>query len=140
MYYADLTSYEYLPDCNEPNALNVGWLDNTHPYLQGETSREFHDRLFQFCLSHVNLTRGWHMCNFCGFFGPVMRRGQEAQLGSAEIRVVYGDEVYAAPDLIYHYVVEHRYRPPEEFIQAVLEGPLPGSPEYEAVKKERDWE
>jgi len=48
--------------------------------------------------------------------------------------------VYAAPDLIYHYVVEHHYCPPDEFIQAVLEGPLPGSLEYEALKKEKGWQ
>ena len=28
--------------------------------------------------------------------------------------------VYAAPTLIWHYVTEHGYRPPDEFIDAVL--------------------
>ncbi len=45
--------------------------------------------------------------------------------------------VYAAPDLIYHYVVAHHYRPPDEFIQAVMETPLPGSQEYEVLKREK---
>jgi len=60
------------------------------------------------------------------------------KLGSAEIRVVGQDgTVYAAPDLIYHYVVVHDYRPPEEFIQAVMETPLPGTQEHEILKKEK---
>jgi hypothetical protein len=43
-------------------------------------------------------------------------------LGSAEIWVpALGQAViYAAPDLIYHYVKEHRYLPPADFINAVL--------------------
>jgi hypothetical protein len=47
--------------------------------------------------------------------------------GSAEIRVVGVGRVYAAPDLIGHYVEAHGYCPPEEFIAAVLGGPEPGS-------------
>ncbi len=28
--------------------------------------------------------------------------------------------IYAAPDLVYHYVTEHRYLPPEGFFRAVM--------------------
>lgn len=90
MYYADLTPYEYFEECFEPDALNIRWLDDAHSYPQAETSTAFQDRLFQFCLNSVNRTRGWHMCDFCGFFGPVTRGGLEARLGTAEIRVIYG--------------------------------------------------
>ena len=46
-------------------------------------------------------------------------------LGSAEIRVLGGGgKVYAAPNLIYHYVAKHKYRPPEEFIEAVMRVPF----------------
>jgi hypothetical protein len=42
-------------------------------------------------------------------------------LGSAEIRVPgSGGRIYAAPDLIYHYVEAHGYRPPDEFVEAVM--------------------
>jgi hypothetical protein len=49
--------------------------------------------------------------------------------GGNEIRVLAGEKVFAAPVLIFHYVISHRYRPPEEFIQAVMRSPRPGSPE-----------
>ena len=70
-----------------------------------------------------------------------MRRGNdELWLGSAEIRVFSNEGVtYAAPNLIYHYIVDHHYLPPEEFIRAVLEGPLPDSPEYLARAEQVEW-
>jgi hypothetical protein len=52
-------------------------------------------------------------------------------LGAAEIRVFAKDGVaYAAPTLVYHYVSVHHYKPPDEFVRALREGPLPSSPEY----------
>ncbi len=37
-----------------------------------------------------------------------------------EVRVLgQNDKIYVAPALIYHYVKEHHYQPPEEFILAV---------------------
>jgi hypothetical protein len=51
---------------------------------------------------------------------PETLNGHTVCLGSAEVRVVGAGVTHAAPDLIYHYVVRHEYRPPEEFIRAVL--------------------
>jgi hypothetical protein len=31
---------------------------------------------------------------------------------------------------VYHYVSVHHYKPPDEFVRALREGPLPSSPEY----------
>ena len=45
---------------------------------------------------------------------------QEIFLGSAEIRVEIGGHWLAAPDLVYHYVTDHAYLPPIEFIDAVI--------------------
>jgi hypothetical protein len=43
-------------------------------------------------------------------------------LGSAEIRVPGKSGIqYACPNMIYHYLQDHNYRPPDEFITAVLE-------------------
>jgi hypothetical protein len=38
--------------------------------------------------------------------------------------------VYASPTLIYHYVEAHHYKPPDEFLRALRDGPKPPSPEY----------
>ncbi len=68
-------------------------------------------------------------------FGLVEKYGGgELVLGSAEIRVFGSNGVtYAAPDMIYHYVAEHEYKPPDEFIEAVLYGPLPDTVEYKVL-------
>src|SRR5262249_15003835 len=53
------------------------------------------------------------------------------QLGSAEILVFgKGGKIYAAPNMIYHYVTVHHYKPPDEFLQALKDGPCPPEPEY----------
>lgn len=52
----------------------------------------------------------------------VTHDGTTLLLGSAEIRVPSRlGVVYAAPDMIYHYIKDHDYVPPQEFIDAVLE-------------------
>jgi hypothetical protein len=52
-------------------------------------------------------------------------------LGSAEIRVFSNEgRIYAAPNLLFHYVCEHHYRPPKEFVQALRTGPRPPSQAY----------
>jgi hypothetical protein len=38
--------------------------------------------------------------------------------------------LFAAPEMLSHYVEAHGYRPPDEFIVAVLQSPLPGTAEY----------
>ncbi len=123
-YYPDLSEYTYLEELQQPNIYNVGWLDKTYPFSVGETPQLFQDRLFEYCLNPIGQTRGWHTCQFCdtityGFL-RVEKNGKEALLGSAEIRVYGQDKVYAAPNLIYHYVVAHHYLPPSEFIEAVV--------------------
>jgi hypothetical protein len=54
---------------------------------------------------------------------------------------VFGSDgrTYAAPTLVYHYVVRHHYSPPEEFVRAVLTAPLPDTPEYDARAGQFNW-
>jgi hypothetical protein len=52
-------------------------------------------------------------------------------LGDAEMRV-FGPKgrIYAAPNMLYHYVRVHHYKPPDEFLQALKNGPFPPDPKY----------
>lgn len=81
--------------------------------------------------------RGYHYCQFCpGAAEPprVVRedmRGYEAPdvaRGNGEIWLTGVDgTTFAAPVLIGHYVEDHRYLPPDGFIEAVRTGvPTPG--------------
>jgi len=124
MYYPDLTLYCYNASDKAPNVLNVGWLDASYPFRRKKASVDLLDLLFEKCLDRVNLTRGWHDCQFCQSSNrgvEVSRHGKKITLGSAEIRVEGKDgRVYAAPNLIYHYVLEHEYDPPHEFVEALF--------------------
>ena len=124
MYYPDFTPYCYIERMAEPNVLNIGWLEAPHPFPTKKASEELLDSLFEKCSSKVNATRGCHQCQFCDVptFGvEVFRHCKRIFLGNAEIRVnAKDDRVYAAPDLIYHYVSEHDYDPPKEFVDALF--------------------
>ena len=117
-FFDDLTPYTYLhPEDEQPGTVNIGWLDRWHSFPTGETSEAFRGKLQQLCLRRVKQTRGFYSCDFC--------KGRDKPHGSAEIRVRGEGRVYAAPELVYHYVVIHNYLPPEEFIAAVLNSDQP---------------
>lgn len=62
--------------------------------------------------------------------------------GGAEIRVFSPTgKLYAAPNLIFHYVEAHDYLPPQEFMDALFAGPLPPNNIYfEHLKNiELEW-
>lgn len=123
MYFEDLTSYEYvkIPE----KSFNVGWLDDKHEFTKGEPPLGFVEKLEQYKHHTAMLTKGFHMCQFCSDDVP------KKSYSSNEIRVVSSEgKLYASPTMIIHYVKEHNYLPPQEFIDAVMNGPYPGSPEY----------
>ncbi len=113
-WFADLSPYTYFEPDRRPGLLNIGWLDRAHEFPVGETPPELAATLARLCADErVAQTRGRHSCNLPG--------DRTGAYGSAEIRVKgEGGVVYAAPELIHHYVTAHRYRPPEGFIAAVL--------------------
>lgn len=127
MYYLDLSRYAYFG--HEPNTYNVGWLDATHPYPTGHVPTEFVERLHSFLEITVRPMFGSHLCELC-----------HNTSWTKEIRVFgQGEIVYAAPAMIYHYVVDHHYRPPEEFIQAVLTSPAVDSVVYRERARAYPW-
>lgn len=57
--------------------------------------------------------------------------GQTRRVGYYELRVWGQDgKVYAAPSLIFHYMNEHNYEPPKEFINAVMSSDDPDNEDY----------
>jgi len=140
-YYPDLSPYTYSCNWGDQTVLNIGWLDAAHTYPTGMVTGSFLDQLWAFCRQPAFRSGGYNGCEFCQkLWTPIYenREGEELKLSSAEIRVVDQDGVvYAAPDLIYHYVVAHAYLPPEVFIRAVMEMPLPGTGAHEVLKKEK---
>lgn len=138
-YYKDLSVYSYLSNI-EKETLNVGWLEGEHEYPQGDVTEKFILALWEYIKYPVNRTRGLHSnITLDGDVKYFMAKyqGYNILLGSAEIRVVDTNNiVYAAPNLILHYVINHHYMPPQSFIDAVINGPKPNSDQYSNVIKQ----
>ncbi|MFF2170979.1 DUF7919 family protein [[Kitasatospora] papulosa] len=122
-YYPDLTAYEY--DASGQEMLNVGWLTPGHAYRTGIVDDRVTDALKALSSAYDNQMRGVHHCEFCSTERPVILGGPaldtQVWLGSAEIRARGADgTVYSAPNLVIHYITEHRYCPPVEFCRAVV--------------------
>jgi hypothetical protein len=112
-FFEDLTPYIYLdPEWEAPGTVNIRWLDRAHPFPTGPTSAKFRDKLGRLCERRVQQTRGFHPSEFCS--------GRHRPVSSSEMRVAGKRRVYAAPSLVHHYVAAHGYRPPDEFIEAVM--------------------
>jgi hypothetical protein len=125
-YYPDLTPFEYYP-VEEP-MLNVGWLSKAQPFRRGPVPLAFAHELGILAQRPVNLTRGHHVCEFCeppldliAAFPTYEEVWEMFRSGNGEIHVRGpSGTVYCAPALILHYVAEHQYQPPQEFVDAVI--------------------
>jgi hypothetical protein len=123
-YFPDLSEYGYLKGiARDPLHRNIGWLDSEHSFERGTVPEPLLAKFRKLCAARVNLTRGFHLCELCespvrGV--PAACEGGEIKLGCAEVRVGGLDGiVYVAPDLVLHYMTDHRYLPPAEFLEAL---------------------
>jgi hypothetical protein len=132
--FKDLSEYSYGdPQFHRPGTVNIGWLGPSADFDQMEVDEELLGLLWDHTKISVVQYRGLHECEHCPphTSNVAARNGEKRLLGSAEIRVFGGDGViYAAPDLIYHYVAIHRYRPPKPFCAALKNGPRPSSKDH----------
>ena len=132
MYFPDLSPYTYSMKRPVPDVLNVGWLDRSMPFSKGIVPNRFVDQLRNwFSVAHVNQMRGIQECNLCRIEQcsllplsdhPSITIGDRTSfLGSKEIWIPgEGGKIFASPGLVIHYVDAHEYRPPEEYIAAVM--------------------
>ncbi len=105
----------------------VGWLHPQYPFPQGTVPAMVIERLREFTQRCGESTRaldwgsfgGLHNCEFCGHFYAVGNFG-----------VPDGPVLFVAPEMVTHYVEQHKYVPPDEFILALKRSPLPGTDEY----------
>lgn len=136
-YFPDLTPYVYWPEYvrgdrlypEDVEVFNVGWLGTGHdfPTYEGDPDPEFMRNLITLAADHsTNATRGIHGCDLPhrdeteNYQDDAVYGDRTLFLGHAEIHLVAADGRWlAAPTLVVHYVRDHRYQPPEEFVEAV---------------------
>lgn len=128
-YFPDLSSYPNVDPGLGLRVFSVGWLAKGKPFRRGPVPLAFVHELRLLAQHTENPTRQWHVCEFCErpidiiASNPAYETVWESfRSGHAEIHVCAANKtVYCAPDLILHYIAEHQYRPPDEFIEAVLQ-------------------
>jgi hypothetical protein len=134
-YFPDLSPYAYGHDIHE-GVVHVGWLDNTHPFPKGHVARNLIDKMKVLATKPVELYRGYHYCEICIEPPGLVKTFLSEQLkvidpscswakwmaqhrSNGEIRVDNQEVIFAAPVLIVHYIEEHGYLPPPEFLKAL---------------------
>jgi len=123
VFFPDLGAYSYYTTAALPRVKAVGWLDCAHPFTTGPIPKDALEKLKLVIIgnegvdAHVNPIRGIHPCNLCRIDDFP---NSELRIGSSEIWIPDGQKgFYASPSMIYHYIVEHRYLPPQVFIDAL---------------------
>lgn len=134
-HFPDLSRCDYYHDDTLPPLTAVGWLERGHDYATGSVPPALVPRLIEFWRSRMNLLArfylGDHSCTLCNYHDPYMQRG--------ELFIPSGQTVYAAPQGVIHYIRDHRYRPPDDFVAAVLAAPAPRSVDYLAALHAAGW-
>lgn len=113
-WYEDLTKCDYLAEFLPVTYITIGWLEKGKSYKTGEISKETVEKIYEFNKTPGMCIRfcGYHNCDFCDFIN--------IELGAITILIAYKDKVYICPALVSHYIEKHQYRPPDEFIEAIL--------------------
>jgi hypothetical protein len=108
---------------------NIGWLDSNRKYSVGKVAPDFLPKLGSIiigtakCNAQVNRMRSTSPCRLSDCdIQEIECHGSKECLGASEVWVPLGDNgmFYAAPSMVYHYIEEHDYLPPEGFISAVM--------------------
>jgi hypothetical protein len=149
-YQEDLLPYNGVTSSQIEEVQTIGWLDKDHDFKKGKVDREFIDTLKQIivcgdsppCQAYVNGIKGYYSCPICSQIASILIHDGSVLISSGygmlldeyndeEINILGHGEVwipnsnkkgcfFATYDLIYHYIVDHQYYPPEDFIKSVI--------------------
>jgi hypothetical protein len=127
-WYKDLGRCHYFDGEGFQPSCAVGWLERGHSYDTGEFDGQLFSALSDLAMSPWEpiMVMGYHACTLCedsaGF--------ADSKKGIHNLFIPGEGVLFVAPELILHYMRDHRYKPPEEFRQAVLACPPMGTPAY----------
>jgi len=117
-YYEDLSQTTMV--AAGPHVRAVGWLDNKHDFPTGTVPAEFIRTLRRITdYAYGAVFFGYHTCDICRNFNA-----------GRNIFVPARGKLYVAPEMVLHYITAHRYLPPRQFIDAVMDAPIPGTRAY----------
>lgn len=99
-------------------------------------SQEFIDCLWEYVIYAKVDKRTLFKCTYCDSLEKsniiYAYKNAVKKVGNATIRVISSDlkTVYTSTDAILHYCIEHNFKLPKEFVDAVIYGPKPESEIY----------
>jgi hypothetical protein len=116
MHLDDLSHDTYLGHC--PYLKSIGWLGAGYEFVTGDPPANLVALLEEHLEDHwcCFACAGSHSCEFCQAEGSEHRDARN-------FIVPAKDTAYLAPGMILHYVQQHRYLPPSEFIEALRNCP-----------------
>jgi hypothetical protein len=120
------------------SVVKVGYLDGVHPFPKGSLEPRLVDKIKLLAAKAPALAFGTHVCEICVAPPGVVPKyvfiegdlkmidpdcawwkWRKQRQGNGEIRVAGDGAPFEAPVLIVHYIEEHSYLPPLEFLQAI---------------------
>jgi hypothetical protein len=132
-YFDDLASCTYFrSDKTLSPLLAVGWLEQGREFPTGEVPIRLLPRLIAF---RKSTKFPWPYC----YVGCQFCWCGDTRMFSRNLFIPGNGVVYASPEGILHYIAAHSYRPPDQFIEAVLAAPDIESPEYAAALRAGGW-
>lgn len=125
MFIEDLSTNGYF--VHGANVRAIGWLEIGHPFTRGPVPGDILATLKAQVVKayQVAYHMGFHECSLC----PA---GQK-RTGLDNLLVPTRELLYVAPELVIHYIEDHGYRPPDQFLEAVQNCPEQGSVEFLAL-------
>ena len=98
----------------------VGHLDSSEDYEKGEVPLRFIEKLKSLWTTGIVMASlGYHECDFCeGEYGNLGRATSSCE------KILFDKEnkiKYIFPEMIFHYIEEHKFLPSNEFIKFVME-------------------
>lgn len=109
-YFAkDIKEGTYTPD--DYKIIAIGFLELNEPFKKGNVSSDFINKLRAIWSEGIILaTMGFHTCEFCN----------NATGGSTKIlRDKINKVEYVFPELLFHYIKEHNFKPDKQFISFI---------------------
>jgi hypothetical protein len=123
VFVEDLNTHAYF--ARGDNVRAVGWLEAGHRFARGPVPAEFLAALKVHVAKAFQpvIFMGSHRCSLCA-------EGGRNRRGHHNLLVPTAGLLYVAPELVVHYIEDHGYQPPVEFIAAVLACPEQESAAY----------
>jgi hypothetical protein len=122
VFIEDLSTNGYF--VHGANVRAIGWLEVGYPFTRGPVPGDILATLKAQVVKayQVAYHMGFHECSLC----PEGRQ----RTGLDNLMVPTRGLLYVAPELVVHYIEDHGYRPPDEFLVAVQTCPEQGSAEF----------